>query len=230
MTALVSTVGTSLITNCFNRDRTTFTAADGALVRQYANTLTTSPDIDALLLRVEAYLAAHPDAYLDTAEMNPIYKYLVHARHALGHTQLDMEYIFVTTCTVFGEFCAQQLTRYVKQNMVNAEVSMKSIPQLQIQNPDELDAGWRNLREELDDIHTQHNANVIYNITGGYKLLSGLVQGYASNRGAPVIYTYEGDSQLVVIAVNARGMNPEVTFFQNNPVAYHDRLLFLQQS
>lgn len=55
-------------------------------------------------------------------------------------------------------------------------------------------------------------SDVVYNVTGGYKLLSGLVQSYAANRGARVIYTFEGDSPLVIVDVNATGIHPEITF------------------
>jgi len=215
MDALVSTVGTSLLTNCMRTATDVFSATDNALIMSNFNAVQSIPELDELLGRVQAYLMVNPAAYINTAELNTIRKYAHRMTGTASVKVPDTDYVFLATHTVLGSFCAGQLTQYVRTEVVDIDVIVKHIDQFQVDATDALDTGWRNLCELLDDIHRTYRADVLYNVTGGYKLLTGLTQSYASNRGSRVMYTFEGDSPLVIIDVNATGVHPEITFYQD---------------
>jgi len=215
MDALVSTVGTSLLTNCINTAPDVFTPADNALIKANFNAVQSTPALNELLGRVQAYLAVNSAAYINTAELNTIRKYAHRMTGTASVKVPDTDYVFLATHTVLGLFCANQLAEYVRTEVVDMDVNVKHINQFQVDATDALDTGWRNLCELLDNIHRTYRADVLYNVTGGYKLLTGLTQSYASNRGSRVMYTFEGDSPLVIIDVNASGIHPEITFYQD---------------
>lgn len=155
MEALVSTVGTSLITNCVNGDYTYFTSAESQLLRTHTNSMTSTTELDTLLTRVKSYLSTHLDVFANTAEMNAIRKYAQRTTGKLGIKLPNTDYIWLSTHTVLGQFCASQLAEYVRTRTDMNDVTSFSmnISQLQVHAADALDSGWRNLRDALDDIH-----------------------------------------------------------------------------
>lgn len=215
MDAIVSTVGTSLLTNLRQVGAEgIFSPDDLSLINRTSAGMVASPAMQALFDRADRHLAARPNLHQQTAEMTAIRKY-VHKQSGLASPVLaNTAQLWLATHTAMGSYCAHHLSTYVRNNYTDAQTIVYDVPDLQVNDVNTLDSGWRNLCDTLDEIHRTYD-RVIYNVTGGYKLISGLVQSYATTRGSHVFYTYGPGSPLVIASVNATGMRPEISFYQD---------------
>lgn len=203
---IISTVGTSLITNLFYK---TNAAGNPVLLpehrttlNQHANTWEEHSSLESVFAIVDAYYADNPAAIANCAELATLMLYAqcmplhVNARHLLLATQ-----------TQLGQYCAKKLQQFLISSHHEAE--FRAVPFLHVGDPSHLNRGWLNLRDILNALHRIHG-EVVYNVTGGYKLISSLVTTYATTHGSRVIYTFDNSEVLTVVDVNMRGTLPDI--------------------
>ena len=206
MTLIISTVGTSLITNLFTTKRDNqpvLSEPYRPLLNAHANAWGNIPALHPVFATVDAHYDAEPAQLANCAEIAPLTLYAQRMP-----SQPATSYLFLATQTTQGEYCAQKLTQFVA-NTYRVEAQFLTVPFLHVGDPSHLNAGWNNLRDTLNALHAIH-PNVVYNVTGGYKLISSLVTTYATTHGSRVIYTFDGSGVLTVIDVNVRGALPHM--------------------
>lgn len=216
MDVLISTVGISLVTNLIHPNGP-LTADDGDVLIQHKYAKVASKVIDDILVRVATYLRRNPDVCHSTDELIAVRKYVQRMTRRTHIILPHTDYILLAPNTVLGRFCAEQLKSVICTNIVDAYVTIIYIEGLQLHDSRSLDHGWENLRNALDHIYHRYKSDVVYNVTGDFILFSGLIYGYATNRGARIIYTFDSHSPLVIIDVNPTGTPTDILFYQDVP-------------
>lgn len=223
---IVSSVGTSVITNMLN-------PAERQMLIDAANdaNIYHIPYLKVLLDRCHEMLTRNPELVMDAAEMSALSLYA----QKVAKTEFmvpEARYVFLVTDTAIGRFCGEVLVKFVRWRY-NAIADAYVIEGLQAENIDALDVGFQRLEATLDQLRLQlglvppwqrfmswlgtapmYQPRMVLNITGGFKIVSGWLQSYATIHGLHCIYTYEAKKgTLIVMRTNAPNTVPRIEYY-----------------
>ncbi len=202
MRFVVSTIGTSILTNSIDRGN----SAEGTLfgiLRDSANK--TQDEITDDELGVIDELARRALEKLNngdvetnrrsSAELNGIYG--IYDGTLPNHSN-DLHYL-ICTDTVQGQKTGQLIQDFLHSK--GFTVNIITPPQLSTKDTQSFAAGTKELIKWLDETIPKPNTGyqVIFNLVGGFKSLQGYMQTFGSFYADETVYIFEGSSDLIKI-------------------------------
>ena len=204
MRYIISTVGTSILTNMINRttEGTSFgilnqsaNLKDDELV-QVTNSQTV---IDTLAGRAESELKKNNDQINRkiSAELNGIYG--IYGGNLPASSQ--DRHCLICTDTAQGQVTGNLIKDFLETRGFPAEIVVPS--QLSTRDTDVFTAGIKDLIKWLENnVSWQQDSaqdEVIFNLVGGFKSLQGYMQTFGTFYANTSVYIFEGSSQLIEI-------------------------------
>ena len=194
---IISTVGSSLITNNFsNKERNEINAISNFTFDELIEDKRYHEVIDKIekinYTKIENLESA-------SAELNGIVKYYG------AHEAIDKNdvHFLLHTDTYLGEFAAMQIQKILKTKEIN-NISVIKIDKLNTKSSKEFNQGIKNLFKWCYDNvpkYRDNEYNVIFNLTGGFKSL----QGYMSIAGMfyadKIVYVFETGKEIIEIPI-----------------------------
>jgi putative CRISPR-associated protein (TIGR02619 family) len=194
---IISTVGSSLITNNFsNKERNEINAISNFTFDELIEDKRYHEVIDKIekinYTKIENLESA-------SAELNGIVKYYG------AHEAIDKNdvHFLLHTETYLGEFAAMQIQKILKTKEIN-NISVIKIDKLNTKSSKEFNQGIKNLFKWCYDNvpkYRDNEYNVIFNLTGGFKSL----QGYMSIAGMfyadKIVYVFETGKEIIEIPI-----------------------------
>lgn len=208
---IVSSVGTSVLSKLLHpteQQMLVDAASDNDLLRK--------PYVQTLLDRCHATIQMNPQLVMDSAELATLSLY---ARNVAKTEFLlpNTKYVFLVTDTAVGRVCGEIITQFVRFRY-GAPADSYVIGGLQTQHIDALDTGFQQLEATLDKLRMQagvvppwhrlmswlnasssYQPRMVLNITGGFKVVSGWLQSYATIHGLHCMYTYEANRNTLIM-------------------------------
>ena len=218
---VVSTIGTSILTNSINRGN----SAEGAwfgILRDSANK--TQDEITDDELNVIDELARRALEKLNrddvetnrrsSAELNGIYG--IYDGTLPNHSN-DLHYL-ICTDTVQGQKTGQLIQDFLHSK--GFTVNIVTPPQLSTKDTQSFAAGTKWLISWLDETIPKPNTGyqVIFNLVGGFKSLQGYMQTFGSFYADETVYIFEGSSDLIKI--------PRLPIQIDNTVVENEKIKF----
>lgn len=218
---VVSTIGTSILTNSINRGD----PAEGTwfgILRDSANK--TQDEITDNELKVIDELARRAleklnsgdveTNRLSSAELNGIYGVY---DGTLPNESNDLHYL-ICTDTVQGQKTGQLIQDFLRSKRFT--VNIVTPPQLSTEDTQSFAAGTKWLISWLDEIIPKPNTGyqVIFNLVGGFKSLQGYMQTFGSFYADETVYIFEGSSDLIKI--------PRLPIQIDNTVVENEKIKF----
>ena len=221
MNVMVSTVGTSMLTNILS-------PTDQAYLRDNASVTMGDATMHLILQRAVTFLKSNPEIIMKSAEIATLSLYAQRVA-SVEFVVPDTHYVFIATNTAQGRCCAHVIREFL-QYRYGLIVEIHEIQGLQVHNPHSLDDAFTDFARFLDSLlqrfalptinqswwgrlNTVPNARMILNITGGFKIVSAWVQSYATLHGLLTIYKYESGDTLIVTTTNAPATLPSISFY-----------------
>ena len=204
MRYIISTIGTSILTNMINR---TTEGASFGILNQSANLkddelvqVTGSETvIDTLARRAESELKKNNDQINRkiSAELNGIYG--IYGGNLPASSQ--DRHCLICTDTAQGQVTGKLIKDFLETRGFHAEIVIPS--QLSTRDTDVFTAGIKDLIKWLENnVSWQQDSDqdeVIFNLVGGFKSLQGYMQTFGTFYANRSVYIFEGSSQLIEI-------------------------------
>jgi len=194
---IISTVGSSLITNKFsNKERNEINAISNFTFDELIEDERYHEIIDKIDKINYTEINNLESA---SAELNGIVKYYG------AHEAIDKndEHFLIHTDTYLGEFAANQIQNILKEREI-INVNLVKIDRLNTKSSKEFNQGIKNLFKWCYDNVPKYRDNkydVIFNLTGGFKSL----QGYMSIAGMfyadKIVYVFETGKEIIEIPI-----------------------------
>lgn len=221
MNVMVSTVGTSMLTNILS-------PTDQAYLRDNASALMGDATMIMILQRAVAFLKSNPEIIMKSAEIATLSLYAQRVA-SVEFVVPDTHYVFIATNTAQGRCCAHVIREFL-QYRYGLTVQIYEIQGLQVHNSSSLDDAFLEFAQFLDELRQRFaiaranqgwwgrlnslpNARMILNITGGFKIVSAWVQSYATLHGLTTIYKYESGDTLIVMTTTAPATPAKIAFY-----------------
>ena len=218
---VVSTIGTSILTNSINRGN----SAEGAwfgILRDSANKTQDEitddePNVIDELARRALEKLNRDDVETNrrsSAELNGIYG--IYDGTLPNHSN-DLHYL-ICTDTVQGQKTGQLIQDFLHSK--GFTVNIVTPPQLSTKDTQSFAAGTKWLISWLDETIPKPNTGyqVIFNLVGGFKSLQGYMQTFGSFYADETVYIFEGSSDLIKI--------PRLPIQIDNTVVENEKIKF----
>lgn len=199
---IVSTVGMTLFSpfDLSGEDRKT--------IKAHANDLRCPPALHKIMDRIRTQMSQKPEYLFRAVEFKTLSLY---AQKTAQYTQWALpgtRFVFITTQTPLGQFMREICQRAIQRAYPQLQCNYLSVAGLQVGNAAGLDDALRELTSMLDGLcSTYARFDVVFNISGGFKFISGSMQTYANYRGYPTVYTFDGN-QLIMTKPEIPGQFP----------------------
>lgn len=199
---IVSTVGMTLFSP-FG-----LSSEERQILKMNANEMHLVPSARNVLDRIRQKMLQQPELIFQSVEFKTL---LLYAQKTAQYQQWALpgvRYVFVTTQTPFGEFMRAVTKRAIQRLYSQLDYQHVSVAGLQVSNAAGLDDALRELTEMLDELcSTYQRLDVLFNVSGGFKFISGSMQSYANYNGYSTVYTFDG-SQMIMTQPDVPGQFP----------------------
>jgi hypothetical protein len=197
----VITVGTSLITGTGRLNRT----QKDAVMDESMSPVPVSPAAQQVLDLYADMLRTDHTPFLDTAEFWTMraYQRTMHPESSQRFTP-GVRYVFVGPDTYVGRWVMQMFREIISTQYATINVEMNIVvPVATYGMPMVFDTAQMELNQRLNRLTDPYIAAecadaVIFNATGGSKVISGWVHTYATLRGHRVLYLYDGSREILM--------------------------------
>lgn len=193
---IISTTGTTLF---FVPD--VVTSEEKLLLTRHANETNPPEELHALIRSVDNDPRYQSMSILKTAEFATLSLYRSKVRPDLADWYIPgVRYGFIYSDTFPGKMVQSVFNRflgahYKSVNRCN-DIVVKG---LQVGSAMGLDTALRELYAALDRLTEPYDRDdVLFNISGGFKFISGWMQAYAIHRGFATVYTFEGSNEMIL--------------------------------
>lgn len=192
---LVTTCGTSLLTNNSGEDRGCLTKLANVTKQDLAK----NSDSDSLVARIEknarkALEGKNQEAIRKaSAELNG-------AVLAMRHPTSCIDHLLVYSDTALGERCANLVREYMPGECKS--IVLLTAGGLRTDDVANFRAALDDLTKrllELIDGYIKKGYEVCFNLSGGWKSVNAYLQGIAMLRGIPCVFVFEGSNELLEI-------------------------------
>jgi hypothetical protein len=193
---IVSTVGMTLF-----QIGDVVTPAERALLGRHANDYTPPQALLDLLENVDNDPRYQNMSILNTAEFDTLALYRRRLQPDLTDWYLPgVRYGFIGTDTFPSKMVLSVFNRFLNANYTGVSRCNDIVVRgLQVGSAIGLDAALRELYAVLDRLTEPYNASdVLFNISGGFKFVSGWMAAYAVHRGFATVYTFEGSKEMIL--------------------------------
>ena len=204
MRYIISTIGTSILTNMIDR------TAEGAWYGTLSRSANLNPEeldrdsearnaINTLDQRARHELSTNDDrtSRRISAELNGIYG-IYGGR--LPQNSPDLHYL-ICTDTAQGQITGKLIEEFLESQGFNVEIVTPS--QLSTKDTEDFAAGTKELIKWLEEnVSWQQDSvdhQVIFNLVGGFKSLQGYMQTFGTFYANESVYIFEGSSELIKI-------------------------------
>jgi hypothetical protein len=193
---IISTTGTTLF---FVPD--VVTAEEKTLLTRHANETNPPEALQALIKSVDNDPRYQSMSILKTAEFATLSLYRSKVRPDLADWYIPgVRYGFIGSDTFSGRMVTSVFNRFLNAHYKTLyrcdDIIVKG---LQVGSAIGLDTALRELYATLDRLTAPYDhEDVLFNISGGFKFVSGWVQGYAIHRGFATVYTFEGSNEMIL--------------------------------
>ena len=209
MKKLITTVGTSLITNNL----------EIGIIKEYFDKLKNNSyekDNRRANKLKEELKKINTDKPTICAEIDSI-------RKIANEIKEDIEVYLIATDTILSPICAEYIQKWFENNKLNySKISFYDkitiIPKLRIEKPDSdkenkdyFYEGFQTLIEKLLEFSKGDKENTIFNITGGYKGIIPIITIIAQLEGIKLNYLFEESTDLIEIGQLPVTFNIEIT-------------------
>jgi hypothetical protein len=193
---IISTVGTTLL-----KVRGVVSADEEQLLTKHANDMHPPETLRALLDNVADDARYTSMDILQTAEFATLQLYRTKVAPQHAHWYLPgARYVFVGTDTYTSKMVLATFRRFLNAQFPQVSIGQDIVVRgLQVQNTHGLDTALRELYDTLNRATEAYDASdVLCNISGGFKFISGWMQAYAVHKGFATVYTFEGSQAMVL--------------------------------
>lgn len=178
------------------------------VLKMHANELQLVPAVQQILARIRLQLSYKPDCLFCATEFKALTLY---AQKTTQYPQWALpggRFVFITTQTPLGHFMREICQRAVQRAYPQLQCHFLSVAGLQVGNAAGLDDALRELTAMLDGLCGAYaRYDVVFNVSGGFKFISGSIQSYANYHGYPTVYTFDG-TQLIMTKPEIPGQFP----------------------
>lgn len=203
---IVSTVGTTLL-----RLGDVVTPNEHDLLMRHANDYTPPQTLLDLLENVANDARYQNMSILKTAEFDTLALYRRKLRPDLTDWYLPgVRYGFIGTDTFPSKMVLSVFNRFLNTHYTSvSRCNDIVVSGLQVGSAIGLDTALRDLYDMLDRFTEPYEAgDVLFNISGGFKFISGWMAAYAVHRGFSTVYTFEGSSEMILTEPQCPGDFP----------------------
>lgn len=189
---IVSTIGMTLFSP-FG-----LSGEDRKILKAHANDVQLMPAARAVLARIRQRILQHPELLFHSVEFSTLALYAQKTAQRAQWVLPGVQYVFLTTQTPFGRFMRETCQRVIHHVYPELCCQHISVAGLQVGNAAGLDDALRELTVLLDglcDAHKRHD--VVFNISGGFKFITGSIQSYANSYGYSTVYTFDGQQMIM---------------------------------
>lgn len=208
---ILTPCGTSILTNSTPTDTKN-------LIFQYANAITTSdiPSGDLSIIQSiverrskELCRMSELDACKASAELNALIKFI---RQSPSKADL---HCLLPTDTWLGQQTANMIKLWLKLHFPSSHCEILSVSGLQTKDFCSFQVALSDLSKELIERTQslkQQNTHVAFNLTGGFKAVSGFLQALATSLADEAFYIFERSDELLRIPKLPLQLNTEKVF------------------
>lgn len=193
---IISTVGTTLL-----KVRGVVSADEESLLIKHANDVNPPAAVQTLLQNVNDDARYTSMDILQTAEFATLglYRTKVAPQHTNWYVP-GARYVFVGTDTYTSKLVLSVFRRFMHTQFPQVNQGQDIVVRgLQVQNTLGLDTALQELYATLNRVTKEFDrADILCNISGGFKFISGWMQAYAIQQGFATVYTFEGSQAMVL--------------------------------
>ncbi len=193
---IISTTGTTLF-----GIPDMLTNEEKLLLTRHANETNPPETLHALIRSVDNDPRYQSMNILNTAEFATLSLYRSKVRPDLADWYIPgVRYGFIYSDTFPGKMVQSVFNRFLSAHYKSVYRSNDIVVRgLQVGSAIGLDTALRELYDTLDRVTGAYDRDdVLFNISGGFKFISGWMQAYAIHRGFATVYTFEASNEMIL--------------------------------
>lgn len=189
---IVSTIGMTLFSP-FD-----LTSEERRIIKSHANDTHFAPATRKVVNRLRQKMLVHPEYLFRAVEFKTLTIYAQKTAQLQHWAMPNVRYVFIASQTPFGQFMREMCDRVIRRSYPQLRCEFISVAGLQVANAAGLDDAMRELTAFLDKLcESYQRYDVIFNISGGFKFISGSMQSYANYHGYPTVYSFDGEQMIM---------------------------------